>query len=299
MLSSILLAFSLIVGPQTEANAPPLCRPIANLPLDVPSGVEGISLQQGLYYSGEDSETYAEIRLINNFHRNIRLIGLVVEYTGEAGETLVTIAFHAVVGTQAWRENWKVHAEYENEEPNPIQPGQPIKLVGLAWSAVAACPTKARVTYVDLEFVDGSHFTSGAPDWSFPPTVRDTPYYAGTPPATDAADSCAKFVLNINRNGQYESMIPAEQAPPLITRYAATELGKWAFYPGLKNGNPVDSKISVLFCLNSLGQFHFMKPEQAQVPTTLIQLFAPANATNRWQMFWGWHPASPRHQVPE
>jgi hypothetical protein len=253
-----------------------------------------ISLQHGAFYSDQDSETYAEIHFTHGFSQGIRVITLVVDYIGPTSEKLATIAFRSMPKGVYPGENWKVHADNTKETSEPIHSGQSINLVGLAFTAVAVCPARARVSYVNLEFTDGSHFVRAAKDWTFPPTIRRAPYYASEPPPRDAIDSCARLNVRLDSSGKYESLRPLQDAPTSISSYAARQLAKWIFYPALKNGHPVRSEITVLFCLSRQEQFHFMRPEQAPVPTTMIQFFPSRTANGRWQAFWGSQPTPPR-----
>src|SRR5713101_6084536 len=98
MFDLVVLGLWFIVSshPQGDTQVPSLCEPMANLPLELGITANKISLQHGTFYSGQDSETYAKIHFTNRFSQNIRVITLVVDYTGQGNGKLATIAFRSM-----------------------------------------------------------------------------------------------------------------------------------------------------------------------------------------------------------
>jgi len=268
-----------------------LCSPIKNLPTALEIDAGALDVLQNLFYSTQDSETYASMQVTNHFSQDIRALAAVVEYRDALGNPLIAIAFRRSTKDLEPKPSSFVHAEYGEGISDPLHPNETVEMAGTVANAVAKCPVEARLMYVDLEFADGSHIVRAAANWSLPPSVRNAPYFADSPPK-NALGSCALLRLRISAVGKYESAQSLQNGSAAVQRFADSQFRKWSFYPGLKNGQAAEAEITVRVCVNKQPKFHWLRPKQAPVPMTLIQFIPAHDKQDQCQAYWGIRPAS-------
>jgi len=297
MLDFTFLGLSLLLNLAPQGNnrqIPTLCAPNRSLSIESPAETDAIELKRPFFYSSAASESFAEVELTNHFNKPIGIITIVMDFIAPNDTRLVTIAFELLAGSRATSTKWMIHTDYLNKIPDLIQTSQHIELIGISPVATATCPTKARVTFVEIQFADGTAFRWARSKWSFPPTVLDAPYFSDEPPLTGGEQPCSQVKLMIDDSGKLQSIQSITDLDKMTARYALEQFSRWSFRPSLSNGHPVPSELLTLLCFEKKPQFHFATESEVPVPLTLIEFFPSKRIAGRWEAYVGTRPASNR-----
>jgi hypothetical protein len=276
---------------QLDPTIPSLCSPTRNISIErFPESVVDIS--DPLFYASATSHSYGQIRLLNKFSKSIQTVTAIIDYIGPGDEVLLSIPFRSTVGGLRTAPETKFHPEIVEEISEAIQPGAEVVLTGVTRTTTATCPVASRLTFLEVTFADGSRFTRGLPDWSFPPSLMDSPFFLPAPPPEALPTSSTPLRLRIDASGQVTSVTPTGRSEPSLAQYASEVMKNWTFYPALKNGQPVATELAILLRVNKQPEQYFLTRQDVASPVVAIQVTPWSFDKERWRAWYGDRPAS-------
>ncbi len=293
MLASLTLSLWLFTQRESELNAgiPALCKPTQNISVEQSFPDDRVDLREPFFYSSAASHSFAELKLFNRFSKAIRSATAVVDYIGPSGEVLVSVAFHSSTDKPGSDTQAGIHPEFVDHIAEPIRQGNGLTMTGLSQTTTAACPVRLRPTFIEVVFVDGSRATFNLRNWTFPPMLKDSPFFVQSPPVEALPRSSTAFRLKIDSSGHVASVEPSASAVSSIVVYASEQLKGWTFYPALANGHPVASELPILLRVNSTAQPYYLTDDEVPAPLVAIQLTPWPQDNRRWRAWYGSRPA--------
>jgi hypothetical protein len=236
--------------------------------------------------------TTARVQFRNLTGGVISSVALVVEYLDKQGGIIDTVP---MVG--ATRE---LIAEFRT--PFPVQ-----RLVGNPWAEsvteeasvqidgvkdgvrTSVCPTSARITFVKIQWTDGTVQSFFARDWQVPPIPHNIPRVGNGFPKLGAASASALLTrVRIDTTGHVTDVRVSgdEQSTKLFEWFDKWMRQSWTFHPAVYAGRRVDAELEILFRVHVPSSQDASENETTPTPVTLIQLLPKATQPG-WLVYYG------------
>jgi hypothetical protein len=243
---------------------------------------------------GQTGHASLDLRFRNTSSPPIRGLALVLEYLDSEGGIVdqVPIAGGVSASSMDVRPDALSPA---NSWRHALSPGDATTLVAVRDGIrTGRCPVRARITFADIHFVDGSthHFSSSG--WevgAIPILIPRQPEVAPDLPVETPVSVLAK--LKISASGNVVDVIPEQATSSKVLDWIRSRLKNWKFYSSLRDGKPIDSELTILFLIHPKGMIKFDETHPILEPVTLIQffrsddLFPQTNSTDKWTVMYG------------
>lgn len=237
-----------------------------------------VEIQQNRIQLTETGTSFADFYVRNLQPLSMRAMAVVIEYSDNKGQVLeripVVAAANAEQATQAFHPPFPFEKTY-NRWKTLLLPGDSARVQGQSDGVIAAaCPTGARVTFVMIQFADGSIKTLASPGWQLDPTPRVIPLVPQFPPDLVRPPVAILGRIMINAFGQVTDVAAVDQEEPAVLKLIQDQMRQnWQFNPALYNGIPSMSEITALFRIHSERTLTFPETRPLPSPIILIELF--------------------------
>jgi len=217
----------------------------------------------------------------------LEAVALILEYLDSQGQVIDEVPVAGVSRTAAGRfrapfpvePTWvylKGSQEAEHWE-SALAPGQSVLLAGSKdGTRTGNCPATAKVTFLRLQFANGTARTYSSAGWHLGPRPRRVPEVPTTFRPAPVTRPCALLArIKINASGDVVDLIPEGQntAPDVLRWTRDLMMQEWKFHAALLQGKAVDSQLTVLFRFPLDATSPFPEVEPIPFPVTLIQFF--------------------------
>jgi hypothetical protein len=234
------------------------------LPRD-PGGAVGISeLEVTAWRSIE-----AGFLLENRAPKPIKYLTLVLQYFAE-GSPPIPVVYEAAPDT-GQPSSYLIPAQRVQRLPQPIRQGQGVWMFGDSPYKPAECPTSAKLTMLDVRYVDGSVFRWALPGWWTEPLLSDYPYCFSIPDSAAWMQGEYFFLVRVGSQGHVESVSRTPPTDSVPSESVPGDLGLLTFFPSLREGRPRDSEIVVDLVLGGPG----IRSPTTENPTRTADLPGP------------------------
>ncbi len=220
----------------------------------------------------------------------IQALALVIEYTDEQGgviERMPVVAsteqanetFHPPFPVERVASLWKV----------PIAPGESVRVQGVSNGVKATiCPSRAIVTFFAVQFVDGTVKKRASPGWQLGPTPRVIPLVSRFPDDVVKPPISVLAHVMISASGQVVEVLSLHgEQVPVLSLIRDQMIRNWKFNPGLFEGRPTASELTVLFRIHSERTLAFPETRPSPSPVTLIEFFPDDKNPGKLLMAYG------------
>ncbi len=221
----------------------------------------------------------------------IEAVALVMEYTDEQGRIIQRLP--AVSATKEVGKTFHPPFAYERVTSpwiTPIVTGESVRIQGVSNGVRAiACPSHARVTFVMVQFSDGTIKKLSAPGWQLEPTPFLIPFVPRFSPDVVKVPSSLLAEVRIDLSGHVVDVVsqdPHNRADLLIA-IRDQMIRSWKFNPGLRDGEPSESEITVLFRIHTQRTLDFPETKPIPSPVTLVDFFPDDRNPGKLQIAYG------------
>jgi len=238
-------------------------------------------------YFVETGHASASFQFRNIASLRLEAVALIFEYLDDQGQTIEEIPVAGVSRMAAGRfrvpfpvePTWVyLKGAQEGEHwGSALVPGASVSLAGSKdGTRTANCPVAAKVTFLRLQFTNGTARTYSSRDWHLGPAPRrvpEVPTKFRPPPVIRPYALLAE--VKINASGDVVDLIPEDQdiAPDVLQWTRDLMKQEWKFHPALLLGKAVDSQLMVLFRFPVDATSPFPEVKPLPFPVTLIRIF--------------------------
>ena len=212
------LLFLLVNLANPPASAGTHCS-VDDLHTQVPPDVGAIALKNHDFSSGDYSA--AVFLLENRSSKEIAHFTLALEYQTKEGDNPLSIVFGGSFAKQGLDQ--AIPAQYVQPLPNHFVPGRKERISGQSPYTLPGCPISARLTMLDIQYDDGSHYAWNSSGWWTEPLLSDYPDYLAIPDSKIWTSERYYFLAKVSPEGQLRKFAHPPQlgkCPPTQSRKA-------------------------------------------------------------------------------
>lgn len=170
----------------------------------------------------------------NRSDKPISSLTLVLEYRTRDRDYSLPVVYEAAPDTKQ-PSDYLIPTERVEALPQPILPGESKAVHGVSPYTPPSCPTSARLTMLDIRFIDQTKFTWTDPKWWTPPLLADYPEEFEIPEAANWKPH--PFLVRIAPDGSVDRLTPLDSSQGVISESIAKTLRKLSFAPATEDGH--------------------------------------------------------------
>jgi hypothetical protein len=289
----MLFAFVLAYLPRASgASGQAIKCDVQGLTIEESVGTIPVKLTNATYYlSSHDGPAYVDVRITNMSAPAIAQIVLVIEYSGDSRKLFGQITLAGLSSPMASEHRWVVHAEHNDDSfSEPLAIGVTRTLKGVSSSVSTGCPTRARLTFLGLQFDNHSAQTWVSPDWKVSPVLNYFPDDLNVTPAGNIGGNVRMSVrVKIDKRGQIAQIDQLGGKPLLEGLALFDQLRTWTFFPAIAAGEPVPSELTIIFQFISDPESGFpVDSSETKFPTIHMKATPYDSLPNKWRLFCTW-----------
>lgn len=244
-------------------------------------------IEQHEVYFFETGRTLVSLRFRNTGKLSIQALALILSYVDERGEAIdeVPVAGVTKMPPEGFDSPFPVSlselhlagVQDREHREHALRPRGSARVAGSRdGTRTGNCPARAKVTFLRLQFTDGTARTYSSPGWHLGPIPRRIPEVPTTfRPLSVNRPSSIVARVKIGASGDVADVVPdnSNNHPEVLRWIRDFMKQEWKFHPAVLGGTPVDSQLTVLFRFPAGATLEFPEVEPILSPVTLIQFF--------------------------
>jgi hypothetical protein len=263
---------------------------VNNLPTELDPDANAVVLKEHHFLSEDHSS--ASFLLENRSSKAILSFTLILEYRTTTGNHGLSIVYEGQLDGQKDASDRRLPAESVDLLRQPIAAKGREWISGQSPYILPDCPSSARLTMLDINYVDHSNFRWSTVGWRTMPLLSEYPDYLAIPDSRIWKDEYYYFLAQVDRGGRLKVVTPFPPTTNVPSDSVQDGLKRFSFSPTLRDDVPEEATILLIV------QFHWIRgpndPRKTVTPkhetsrvAVLIDL-APRNSLDEdWYFYYG------------
>jgi len=251
-----------------------------------------IEIEQSGIMVTEAGTWYPDLYIRNVQPFSIQALAIVIEYVDKEGLVLNRVPVVAESESATASPGFRLPFVFERVQAAwkaPVSPGRSVRVQGQSDAVLPiACPTGARVTFAMVQSTEGATKTFTSPAWQLGPTPRFVPFFSRFPLGVTQPLIAVPARVMISAGGRVTQVLPFDPQQESLVQFIRDQMiGRWEFNPGIRDGSPVQSELTVLFRIHADRARALPVSTPLKSPLTLIDIFPDARDPAKLEVAFG------------